>query len=326
MKMLYDVSVIIAQYKPDFNSLVKTIRSVIGQKKVSVQIIIADDGSEQDYFDKTEEYLKAHNFNDYKFSKCETNCGTCINFKNAVAIAEGEYIKPISPGDYLYDENTLYNWITFCKNNNVLISYGIPVYYKYIDNELIAFEKKLTQPALNYLYKINNENFSGRVLDNIVLCDCILGASYLCENRIFKKYITEISGTIRFCEDFSYRLMLLDGESIIWYDKAVIYYRYGEGISNKKDIGGNPLLRQDEIAFDKLLAEREMKTDIGDNIQKYMRKKSNNRIKNRLMSFVLFPKALIYRVIRFYFKCTGQSKSYCVLNRKFVDYIERVGI
>lgn len=323
MSRLYDVSVIVAQYNPDFSSVIRTIRSVIGQNNVAVQIIIADDGSKQDYFHDIESLFKAYGFKDYKFSKCDENCGTCINFKRAIDIADGKYIKPISPGDYLYDANTLHDWISFCEDNNIMISYGVSVYYQYIDDELRAFEKQITQPALNYLYSIDNKDFVGKVIDNIILCDCILGASYLCEKDILNRYVTEISGIVKYCEDFSYRLMLLDGQSIVWFDRPVIYYSYGDGISSKKDKNGNPLLRRDERAFEHIILKRNAKTKIGRKVQRYIKSKFINRIGSRLMSFVWFPRALIYRILRGYLKWRGKSKSCCVIDSEFVEYIQK---
>lgn len=322
MSETYDVSIVIAQYNPNFSSVIKTIKSVIKQKKIKMEVIIADDGSKIDYFCEIEEYFINHNFRDYKFSKCENNFGTCININKAVDIANGEYIKLISPGDYLYDENTLSDWYSFCKKNSVLISYGSAVYYHIIDGKMKVFEKRSTQPTLNYLYRLGNNNFSGKIIDNIVLCDCILGASYFCERKILKEYLSEICGKIKFCEDFSYRLMLLDGQQIVWYNRPVIYYSYGDGISSKSDKNGNPLLRSDEIAFDMVISKRKMNTEISRRVQKYCRNKYANRVKSRLLSFIYFPEALLYRIIRLYLKWFGKAKSCCTLNEEFVELIQ----
>ncbi len=322
MSRLYDVSVVIAQYNPSYDLVIKTISSIINQKKVNIEIIIADDGSSKDFFIETEEYFKSHMFQSYKFTKCETNQGTCLNVKKAVEAANGEYVKLISPGDYLYDEDTLHEWYCYCKDNSILVSYGTAVYHQLIDNEIKIIERKTTRPALNYLYKLDNKNIDGMIIDNIVLCDCILGAAYLCKKDILEKYLNEICGKIRFCEDFSYRLMLLDGERITWFNKPVVYYSYGDGVSNKKDKNGKSLLYSDEIAFDKILSERSMALEISQKVQKFINKKNSNTTRNRILSFVIFPKALYYRVLRLIMMWLGLTKSECNISKKYVELIQ----
>lgn len=323
MQKKYDVSIVVAQYNPDCGLLIKTIKSIIEQKNVRIQIIIADDGSKVDYFNIIENYLKKHGFYDYKFTKCDINSGTCINVRNAVEIADGEYVKLISPGDYLYEENTLHNWYKFCKKHNVIISYGTAIYYQEKNRKMQIIQKRCTQPALNYLYKIENDDLKGKVVDNLVLCDCILGASYLCERRILEIYMNEICGRIKFCEDFSYRLMLLDGQRIVWYEKPVIYYSYGDGISSKSDSDGSPMLKRDEIEFDKLISQRKMKSNIGRKLQKFSRKKRESSIEDRLLSFIYFPKALYYRFVRLILIKMGRTRTCQNVNNAFMKCIQR---
>lgn len=322
----YDVSVIVAQYNPSQPMVIKTIKSIIGQKKVKIQIIIADDGSSLDYFNETEKYLIECGFKDYKFSKCEKNSGTCINVKKAVECADGEYVKLISPGDYLFDQDTLYNWYTFCKRYEVKVSYGMATYYYMKDADMQVVKKKCAQPALNYLYKLENNNSVGKIIDNIVLCDCILGASFLCERKILEEYLKEICGKVKYCEDFSYRLMLLDGQRIVWYDKPTVYYSYGDGISSKSDSNGNLLLRQDEVAFDELLSVRKVTSNIGKRVQRFAKRKNRNRIRNRIISFIYFPEAVYYRLAKFFLIKMGKTETCKSVDEKFIRLIQSEGI
>ena len=100
-------SVLMLTYNSSWNKTRQTLYSVLVQKDVSFEIIIADDGSEENNFEKICDYLAAWNFTAYSLVANERNQGIVRNFNSGLVLCKGEYIKLLSPGDFLYDENTL---------------------------------------------------------------------------------------------------------------------------------------------------------------------------------------------------------------------------
>ena len=52
------VTVAVISYNPVWEKLRNTLKSVVWQKKVDFEIIVADDGSEKDCFDFVEQFFK----------------------------------------------------------------------------------------------------------------------------------------------------------------------------------------------------------------------------------------------------------------------------
>ena len=99
--MAQTLSIILAQYYPDKMQLRHTLDSLLIQDTYDFELIIADDGSPEDYWDDTRAYLAAHGFTNVKLSKNKVNQGTVTNMLHAVEMASGQWIAGISPGDYV---------------------------------------------------------------------------------------------------------------------------------------------------------------------------------------------------------------------------------
>ena len=52
------VTICVLTYNPDWIKFRNTLRSIICQRNVDFDIVVSDDGSEENYFDKAEEFLK----------------------------------------------------------------------------------------------------------------------------------------------------------------------------------------------------------------------------------------------------------------------------
>ena len=115
---MYSVSVIIATYNSDLKKIKTTLKSVINQKKIKLQIIVCDDGSEDNHFAEIESYFNKNNFNNYELVANKENRGTVINVLSGCEYAEGDYIKSLAPGDGLIYEYVLYEWISSMENDN----------------------------------------------------------------------------------------------------------------------------------------------------------------------------------------------------------------
>ena len=194
------------------------------------------------------------------------------------------------------------------------------------DNSFFLMQRQSTQPTHKELYNIEGYNKEKILIDNLILNDCILGAAYICEKEILKKYLKKIIGKIKLCEDFSYRIMLLDDINIYLYNQPVIYYCYGTGISSKKKKDGKSILSDDEIAFRNIISKMEYKTKIKKKIANFLNNNFNNRYINRIISFLYFPKAINLLLKTKIMKKNGKSKTITTYDKEFLNSINIVNI
>ena len=321
--MKFQITVTILTYNSNYNDIKQTILSIINQKGITYEIIISDDGSKENHFKQIKKLFNDLSFDAYQLISHDTNNGTCINYYNAVMKANGEYIKPISPQDFLYDENTLLNWYNYMKEYNIDVSFGRAIYYEIKDDVVSFIQRKSTKPTLFSLYNIDHYKKKDILIDNLILNDCILGASYFCERKILLKYLLEIVGKIRLCEDFSYRLMLLDDIKVCFYDKLVVYYCFGTGVSSKKKKNGVSLLHEDEIEFRKIISKKSSNEKIKNRIINFLSHNYNNRYVNRVKSFIYFPKAIKLKLQSKIYIKAGKVKTSTNVNYK---YLKSIGI
>lgn len=224
-----DVSILILTYEPNADKLIKTLNSVIKQKGIRTEIIISDDGSHCFPDEEVRRYISGHDAA-IKVIKNEINLGTVKNCLNAVSSCEGKYVFATSPGDYLYDVNTLSCFFGFAEKNNEKIVFGDAVNYR-IEGGRIVFENNM-MPLRPKIYEWNNtliqqtEFFFGKG---------VLGASFFRERETFLKYLKKAANDIKYSEDTATTAYFLaDGNTVSHYGRKIVWYEYGSGISTKK--------------------------------------------------------------------------------------------
>ncbi len=124
-----EVTVIVASYNPIWEKLRRTLCSIILQKDIHIEIIVVDDGSEDNLFIKIRNFFYEYNFKEYILMDSDINQGTCINIYRGAKAAKGKYLKCISPGDYLYEETTLKQMYEYAEKNNADVCFGEAIYY-----------------------------------------------------------------------------------------------------------------------------------------------------------------------------------------------------
>ena len=140
------VTVCVLTYNPDWTKFRNTLKSIICQKGVDFDIVISDDGSKDNCFAKAEEYLKENSFSDYRFITNKQNQGIVKNTLAALSIIKSKYVKMISPGDFLYDENTLAKFTDFAEKKPAAAYFGNAVYYSANENGEINIYETLHNP------------------------------------------------------------------------------------------------------------------------------------------------------------------------------------
>lgn len=246
--MQYDVSVVVLTYKPNYKKLYGTILSILTQKNVDYEIIIADDGSDCLRIDEIEKWFKEEQFLDYQFAISKENQGTVANLKAALGVVKGRYVKVISPGDYLYKSDVLERLLEFSDREESKICFGKVAGYLYKDNgDIDIYEcetpRKL-QPYIKYNFKKIQKNY-------LVNKDYIVGASFFVDALLLEKYVSEIVGKVKYAEDCAVIIMIADGIKIKFWPDYMVWYEGRTGISNvKSDIWRKRLYKDNKRCFE----------------------------------------------------------------------------
>jgi len=243
--MVVEISVICLTYNSDINKLLTTLNSVIEQKNCKFEIIIADDGSSYNKFEEVKSFLAAKNFENYKLIPNAENKGIIKNFLSAIKLANGKYIKYISPGDYLYDEYTLEFICEFMNKYNAPVAFGKAVYYSDVSGELTILKKM--SPVVTKIYDPSKRYNYCTVLKHIMLYgDPVLGAAIVANRSEFEHYLNEIKDIVVYIEDNTILpLLTLDKKRIYYIDRYILWYEYKSGISTSKNDGFTKKIRLD---------------------------------------------------------------------------------
>ena len=249
----YDVSVVVLTYNASYDKLLDTVKSALSQEGVSLEIVIADDGSSFKAFDELREYFKSAGFNDYCFVENADNQGTVKNFYSGLLKCQGEYVKPISPGDMLYGKDTLKKWISFMKENGLKWSFSEYICYNLSNKEIVPISAKAYPRNLD-IFKAGS--FDDQRWQYLALEDICVGACMIGEREIVKSYCSEIIDKVKYAEDNIWRIMMFDGVPGSLYPKHAILYEYGGGISTTSDDKWGPLLEKDLAMANEVIYSR----------------------------------------------------------------------
>lgn len=289
---MIDVSVVIAIYNSEWEKIRITLLSVLKQKNVSMQIVIADDGSERTYDKEINELMVQYDFKEYLVLNANENHGTVLNIANAMKHVNGRYTKTIAPGDYFFDESVLSRWVRFMQNNNIDVSFGNAVFYS--KTEKLKLHKTKGSPVNRHLYRLGRKK-SRQFVDYIVANDTILGAAQLMKTDTIQKYMEIIKNKIIYAEDYMIRIMVYDGVSVVYYPETVIWYEYGTGISTSKNDKWELLLHADFETSNELISHRDAFNYMQKKFKIYLKLRKNKLVK-KISKVLLFPTILIYRM------------------------------
>ena len=140
-----EVTVLLASYNPRIEKLKTCLKSVMLQRDISTQIVITDDGSRDNQFDKIEAFFGKYGYTDYKLIANDENRGTVKNMISGLSYCTGDYIKPISPDDYLYGEYALRHMVSYADKQKADAVMCGSVYYCDDDGFKLLSSKALPQ-------------------------------------------------------------------------------------------------------------------------------------------------------------------------------------
>ena len=224
------ISVLVLTYHPQKEALFSTLRSVVLQKECDYEIIVADDGSGDFFEAEIRAFLDSFGCS-YQILAHKENQGTVKNIMDGVQLAKGKYVKPISPGDYFYDDTTLRDIVRFMEQKNAKAAFGKMVFY-YWDNGLQV--KNLVHPYLAGIYQATPYPYKKAIKQQVVFSDYISGASAVYETKTFAWALETIAPAVRFAEDTVFQLFALKQIPICAMDRYIVWYEHGSGISTQK--------------------------------------------------------------------------------------------
>lgn len=240
----YDVSVIVATYNPDWEKLKATLVSIVSQKNINIEVIVTDDGSKDDYFLKIQDFFQKASYSDYVMLKNVNNIGTVKNLYGAIQKAQGNYIFATSPGDMLYDENTLSKIYGFAVYKNIDICFGDAVFYKRVNGKITILENYKNAPLRSDGFDENISLEDQKVM--FLLGNYILGASFFRKRDVALKYIGKIKNICKYVEDnTSTAFALADDIRVYHFQDYLVWYEYGTGVSTNKEVEWKRLLDND---------------------------------------------------------------------------------
>lgn len=246
------VSVCVCTYEQKWEKLKMTLDSIICQKQVDFEVIISDDGSQINYYNEVVQYFQDKKFADYTFINSEKNTGTVQNVVRAFDKCRKQFVKFISPGDCLLEDDTLYRWIEFLRDSGKRWSFADVVSYKK-DGGIIRKVSVEEHPRLKEDYMKGIDELSR--WNYVVLNDIAVGAAIIVEKELLCEYLSRINGRVAYAEDNIYRLMMYDGVVGVYYPHAAILYEVGDGISTSGDKKWDKLISKDWNETNRMMAE-----------------------------------------------------------------------
>ena len=232
----YEITVNVGTYNPDWQKLKATLNSVMLQKDVHVQIVVSDDGSKNNFFPEIRAHFEACDFHDYRLVANETNQGIVAQICHGISFAEGTYVKIISPGDLLYDEHTLHDWLQEVIRQNADISFCNAVFYHRKDGHIHILKHRHNPNDIG-IYQ-HPSSYHHRVFHYLVQKQWIAGATVMAKRDLLIYYMDILKrNQILYFEDFYLRLAVLDDRRITYYPHIGLWYEFADGGISTSDDG-----------------------------------------------------------------------------------------
>lgn len=288
-----DISVVICIYNSSIEKLKKTIYSVVCQKDVEFEIVLADDGSSIDITEQIENIFEKYKFSNYCIIRSVENIGTVRNYYSAIQQAKGKYIYGTSPGDMLYDDNTLKEFFCFSENNNAKCVFGDAVCYC-IEEDQPKLLKMVNFPSSPNVFEASYNKVWGKLA--ILQGHKICGATFFREKKSFIQHMQRIMDTTKYVEDATTTMSyVLSEERVLYFSRKIVWYECGVGISTCAENKWQEIIKSEIIdTKEKLFAEY-----TEDKIVKFfiVKNKCGNKVINNIKRICKHPILSIYCII-----------------------------
>lgn len=291
------MSVLVVTYHSNWNKIKLTLNSILKQKNVDYEIVISDDGSEDNQFDKIRAYFRKRHFEDYMLVEHSCNQGTVKNIIDGLNHCKGKYVKDFGPGDLFRGEDALYKMVSFLHDNQYEIGFCLMQGYTVLLNGIYR-KVPYVHPFDLSAYKKNNLKMIQK--NEVFYSDHVSGAALFFETKVYLEYLKRIEPYVVYEEDIFQVMAALDARPIHFLDEKLIWYETGFGISTSGNSEFAKLLEKDVNSFYEFIFEA-----YKDNIWVKKRKRISwcYRIRNlylrTLVRFLANPDAMRYLISHF---------------------------
>ena len=280
------VSVVVLSYHPNLQKMWITLGSILLQKNVEFEIVVADDGSECNHFDAIRDFFAGAGFENYTLVANPVNQGTVMNYLSALERCRYDCVKPLSPGDLLYGEDVLGRWANSMKQANAAFSFARAVYYNRQAGDYVSVRHKC-QPLELELYADFEKNQQRIVRNYLINRDWALGGAVMVDRDCFGKYLKKMAGKVIYTEDTAFSLMLACGEKGSCFLENAVLYEYGTGISTAGSAAWQQKVDKDrDIANAMLLEENTMQRQLKKDVERIFEAASRGGLKKKLVNLL----------------------------------------
>ena len=228
------VSVVVLTYNPSWQKLKPTLVSILRQKNVDFEILLADDGSANNLQEQASALFLDYSFESFTLLSNPVNRGTVQNLLSALEKAQGTYVYVISPGDFLYEDATLAKLVAFAESDHTEICFGEAVLYAMdAEGNIVLPHGRPLAPSRPDLYRDLN---IFRQKAAFFFLDYILGAAYFRKTKTALEMLRKAAAFAKYAEDTPSTLFALaKGIPVHYFPEPVVWYDCGEGISTQTE-------------------------------------------------------------------------------------------
>lgn len=248
------VSVLLLTYNSDPVQVRRTLTAIAGQKEVTLEVIISDDGSAKKDFSFLPGFMEQIGLHQWKLLEHPNNRGTVYSCLSAAEAATGEYAFTTSPGDFLFDEYVLRDFYRFAHDQNCTICFGNAVYYS-VEAGKPALSRRFGKPLRPRHYAPNTPASQGKTA--FFSGDWVVGACYFRRLPQMRESLRAITGKVVYTEDTPTTMFLMaQGHRLCYFDRNMVWYEHGTGISTSGSSKWDRLVREDIHSGYRLLKEQ----------------------------------------------------------------------
>lgn len=242
-----DITALITTYNQNLDATLLSIASAALQAQCEVQIVVADDHSQNDHSNAYASFFDYLGFTDYCIVRHQENLKTVRNIFKALPHVRAPLIKCFGAGDLLFSSATLHDVVELLTNSGSSGGFGQILSFTsdsaggtYFNAPRNAAEYQGPQSDMN------KELF----LHQMFYADWIPGCCQFFATDKLKRLLCTLADefSVQYCEDFAMTLMLRE-EVPCFLDKPLLWYDFGDGISTDKSLNSARKLYRDHSNF-----------------------------------------------------------------------------
>ena len=269
------VSVLLLTYNADPAQVRRALTAIAGQKEVALEVIISDDGSVKKDFSFLPDFMERVGLQQWKLLEHPNNRGTVCSCLSAAEAATGEYVFTTSPGDFLFDEYVLRDFYRFAREQDCAVCFGNAVYYS-AESGKPVLSQRVGRPLRPQYYAPKVPDSYGKTA--FFAGDWVVGACYFRRLPEFRECLQTIAGKVVYAEDTPTTMFLMaQGQRLCYYDRNMVWYEHGTGVSTSGSSKWNLLIREDIHSGYRLLKEQFPQDPYIDYAQRHGMETSNLR-------------------------------------------------